>query len=150
MNVGELCTRDVVVCARDDTVLEAARLMRQHHVGCVVVVEGEAGRRVPVGIVTDRDIVVGLVSRGLDVGTWAVGDVMGANVVTVQQTASDTDAIALLRVHGLRRLPVVDQAGVLVGIITADDCIESLAESLTFLARVSGLERRVEEQIRST
>ena len=93
---------------------------------------------------------VGLVSRGLDVATWAVGDVMGANVVTVQQTASDTDAIALLRVHGLRRLPVVDQAGVLVGIIAADDCIESLAESLTLLARISGRERRVEERIRRT
>jgi len=115
-----------------------------------VVVEGEAGGRVPVGIVTDRDIVVGMIARGLDVKAWTVGDVMGANVVTVQETASDTDAIALMRVHGLRRLPVVGQMGVLVGIIAADDCIESLSESLTFLARISGRERKVEGQIRST
>ena len=64
MTVGELCNRAVVFAREEETVREAARRMRDMHVGDLVIVREEDGRRVPVGIVTDRDLVVGPLAAG--------------------------------------------------------------------------------------
>ncbi len=76
MSVGEICNREVIIVHRDETVQKAAKLMRQHHVGDVVVVENQNGVSAPVGIVTDRDVVVEIVATGLDQATMTVGDIM--------------------------------------------------------------------------
>lgn len=82
MSVGEICDREVIVIQRDATVVEAAKLMRQYHVGAVIVVEKRDGRQVPVGVVTDRDLVIEVVATELDENVITVGDIMAQEVFT--------------------------------------------------------------------
>jgi len=134
MGVGELCSREVVSAKRNETVAVAARLMRERHVGTVVVVDERAGRGIPAGMVTDRDIAVGVVAVGLDPQKSALESVMPAEVVCARESDGLGRALALMRAQGVRRLPVVDAAGGLVGILSADDVLETLAGELYCLA----------------
>ena len=111
MPVGEICTREVVIVKRNDSVLEAAKLMRQHHVGDVVVIEERGGVRVPVGIVTDRDLVVEIMAPQLDPAVITVGDIMEQELVTVKESTGLFEAIQYMRSKTVRRLPIVDENG---------------------------------------
>jgi len=144
MAIGEICSRDVVLTPRDTNVREAAKLMREHHVGALVVVEetGEGPR--PVGVLTDRDIVVGIVAKGLDAGVLRVDEVMAPQVVTASERAGVAETMELMRAKGVRRVPVVDARGMLVGIVTADDFVDLLAEEMGALARMIAREQRRE------
>jgi CBS domain-containing protein len=97
MTAGELCNREVVIAYRDTRLGEAARLMREHHVGSLVVVVDRLSERVPVGILTDRDIVVAVVAKGLDPRTLTVGDVMAGELLTVREEDGLADALRLMR-----------------------------------------------------
>ena len=136
MRVAEICTRAVVTCRRDASALELAKLMRERHVGAVVVVDEDAGGAMPVGIVTDRDLVVEVMACGVDPEILRVGDL----IVTAPETAVDDelvfDAVWHMRRKGIRRLPVVDGQGRLFGILSADDLTRFLAEQLTGVARL--------------
>ena len=136
MPISEFCNREVVIVQRDDTVLEAARLMRQHHVGDVLVVEKRNGISVPVGIVTDRDLVVEIMAPELDQLVITVGDIMAAELTTVKEGTGIFEAIQYMRGKGVRRLPVVNESGALVGILTLDDLLELLSEELFELAKL--------------
>ncbi|GBL45398.1 inosine-5'-monophosphate dehydrogenase [Sulfuriferula multivorans] len=136
MAIGELCNREVIIVAPETTIGEAARLMRQHHVGDVVVVTEKDGRRKPVGIVTDRDVVVEVVATGLDPATLTVGDIMVPDLATVQEKTGVFEAIRYMRDQGVRRMPVVGEDGSLVGILALDDLLELLAEELGALSRL--------------
>ncbi len=149
MTVGEICNREVVVIGREASVQEAARLMREHHVGCLVVVEEREGRTVPVGLVTDRDLVVELLALDLDPDAVAVGDLMSADPVLAYEEDRLWDTLRRMRIEGVRRVPVVDRSGALQGILTLDDLLELLAGELAELARVVLRERRREELLRS-
>lgn len=144
MPVGEICNREVVIVQRDATVHEAARLMRQHHVGDVVVVEERKGVRVPVGIVTDRDLVVEIMAPDLVQMVMTVGDIMGSKLATVKDSTGIYESIQYMRAEGVRRLPVVDSKGGLVGILTLDDLLELLAEELLELSRLVRQEQKKE------
>lgn len=144
MPVSEICNRDVIVVQRNDTILEAAKLMRQHHVGDVVVVEDRNGMRVPVGIVTDRDLVVEIMAPELDHLVITVGDIMLPELVTVKESSGVFETIQYMRAKGVRRLPVVNEGGGLVGILTLDDLLELLAEELTALAKLVRHEQKKE------
>lgn len=144
MPVSEICNRDVIIVQRNDTILEAAKLMRQHHVGDVVVVEDRNGIRVPVGIITDRDIVVEIMAPELNHLVITVGDIMLPELVTVQESAGVFEAIQYMRAKGVRRLPVVNEGGGLVGILALDDLLELLAEELTALAKLVKHEQKKE------
>src|SRR3990172_5678775 len=85
MNAGELCNREVVFAYRNTPLVEAARLMREHHVGSLVVVVDRLSERVPVGILTDRDIVVAVVAKELDARKLSAGEVMSAGVFAVRE-----------------------------------------------------------------
>jgi len=146
--IGEICNREVVFARRNDTVREAAQLMRDSHVGDLVVVEERNGRRVPTGILTDRDIAVGIVAKGLDPDVLAVGDVVGPELVLVKEDAGVSETIELMRAKGVRRIPVVDASGALVGIVTADDMLDLLAEELSALVRMVSREQRREAEYR--
>ena len=148
MSIGELCNRDVAFAMRETTIAAAARLMRHYHVGSLVVVDEKAGRRVPVGIITDRDIVVEVVATGLDGGTITVGDIMVHEIVTAPESMGVMETIQLMRVKGVRRLPVVDAGGGLAGIVTVDDLLDVLAEELSELARIVVREQVREAQLR--
>jgi CBS domain-containing protein len=144
MPVSEICNREVVIVQSDNAVLEAAQLMRQHHVGDVVVVEERGGVQVPVGIVTDRDLVVEIMAPELDQKVITVGDIMTPELVTVKKNAGVSETIEYMRAKGVRRVPVVDDSGGLVGILTLDDLLELLAEELLALAKLVRHEQKKE------
>jgi signal-transduction protein with cAMP-binding, CBS, and nucleotidyltransferase domain len=144
MRIDEICTREVVTCGRRTSAADIAQLMREHHVGTLVVTEPRDERQVPVGIITDRDLVVQVLARRVEADAVAAEDMMAEpRTVTVSETVYD--AIWHMRRHGIRRLPVVDERGGLRGIVTADDLVQYVAEELTQLARVSPLQRHDEE-----
>ena len=148
--IGEICNREVVFATRDMTVAAAAKLMRHHHVGSLVVVDQlNGGKRLPIGIVTDRDIVVELTAMDLDPATITVGDIMGPELVTAREGEGLLGAMEIMRYKGVRRLPIVGADGRLVGIVTIDDLLEVLAEQMTELARIVGREQAREAAARS-
>jgi CBS domain-containing protein len=136
MRIGEICTREVVHCERDDSVALVAQLMRDHHVGDVIVVERKEGRRIPVGIVTDRDLVVEVLAQGISPDGLAAKDLMSGELVAAKEDETVYDAVWRMRNKGIRRLPVVGADQSLVGVLSADDVTEFLAEELTGVARI--------------
>jgi CBS domain-containing protein len=108
------------------------------------VVEDRNGVRVPVGIVTDRDLVVEIMATGLDQMVITAGDIMLPELVTVKKNAGVFESIQYMRAKGVRRLPVVDDSGGLVGILTLDDLLELLAEELLALSKLVTHEQKKE------
>ena len=148
MNVGEICSRVVVVAERTTPVQEAAKLMRDHHIGALVVIEGDAAARTPVGIVTDRDMVVEVVAADVDYRTLTVGDIMSERPVLLGENTGVFEVAAQMRGSGVRRLVVVDANGHLLGIVAMDDLISVLAEEMSALAQAIRAEQRREARQR--
>ena len=148
MGLSEICNRSVVVTAAKTSVQEAARLMREHHVGSLVIVEETARGRRPVGIVTDRDIVVEVVAARVEPATVTVGEIMGPGLVTARESDEPWETIQLMRQKGVRRIPVLGDDGLLVGIVTVDDLLEIIAEELDGLAKVIAAEQTREVRSR--
>lgn len=148
MTIGNICNREVVFVTRDTTVQAASKLMRQHHVGTVVIVDELAGKRLPVGIVTDRDIVVEVTAVELDPKVITVGDIMAPELITAPESQGILETMEGMRFKGVRRLPIVDREGLLVGIVSIDDMLEVLAEELTDLTRIVSKEQAREVQSR--
>jgi CBS domain-containing protein len=136
MLVKEACTPDVVCCGAQTNALDAARLMRHHHVGDVVVVDNEDEERTPIGIVTDRDLAVKVVAGGLDPATTAVTTLMRSPVVIAQESEDCAQVIERMRMHGVRRVPVVDGQGIVVGIVTLDDLLRMIVTHANALLNV--------------
>lgn len=136
MPISEICNREVIIVQRDDTALNAAKLMRQHHVGDVLVVEDHNGKRVPVGIVTDRDLVIEIMASELDANAITVGDIMLPALATVKEATGIFEVIQYMRAKGVRRLPVLEESGEVAGIITMDDLLELLSEELAALVKL--------------
>jgi CBS domain-containing protein len=148
MPIGSLCNRNVVFAARDTTIADAANLMRHQHVGDVVVIDKVDGQHLPVGIVTDRDIIVEVVAMGLDAKVMTLGDILVGNLVTADELDEREDTLRLMCLKGIRRLPVVNSTGGLVGIVTVDDLIGELALELTEVSKLTLKEQRREMQFR--
>lgn len=146
MRVGELCSRDVRVAYPNHALAEAAREMVAFHVGALVVVEPGTPARRPVGILTDRDIVRGQLTRGADLFCLTVGDVMTPHPITLTADMDTGVAIEALNAKAVRRAPVVDRAGAVIGIVTLDDLLPALAEELRSLASLMGLQARQEHR----
>ena len=144
MSISEFCNREVVYAKREMSIPEVAQLMRQHHVGDVVVVDEINGKLVPVGIVTDRDIVIQIIAPSLDLDDFSVGDIMSPQLVSVQEKDGIFETIRLMRSKGIRRIPVVDAQDGLIGIVAADDILDLLAEELAALAKVAPREQERE------
>jgi predicted transcriptional regulator len=148
MKVTEVCTRNVVRAPASASVYEAARLMRERHVGTVVVIEYKDGREVPIGIVTDRDITVAVVALGLDPAVINIGDVMSPRFASVDADWSVEEVIELMEVKGVRRMVVTHSDETLYGIVAADDAIAYLADQLNKLSGISTAARRREIELR--
>ena len=151
MSIGDICNREVVFVNRDVTVHAACRLMRHYHVGSLVVVDevsGVDGKRVPVGILTDRDIVVEVDAMDLDAKVMTAGDIMSPDLVTAPESLCISAAIELMRTRGIRRLPIVDDENRLVGIVAIDDLLAVLAEEFSAIARVVSRESMREGRAR--
>jgi CBS domain-containing protein len=124
--------------------MEVAKLMRQHHVGDIVVIKESDGENVPIGIVTDRDLVVEILAQELSPDTVTVGDIMSFEIMTARDDESIWDTLQKMRIKGVRRMPVVNQRGGLVGIVTLDDLLELLTDELAGLAKTISREQERE------
>lgn len=136
MNVGEVCSREVYIVRPHEPLLQAVHEMRSRNVGCVVVVEERGARVVPVGVLTDRDIVRALPEKAQVLETAPVGECMTGDPLVLGEDESIVDAMTRLRRRGVRRAPVVAPNGDLVGIVSTDDLLGIVAEQLSSLARL--------------
>ena len=148
MHVGECCNREVVIANRRDSVVEAARLMRSNHVGNLVVVDRANGRNRPVGIVTDRDLVVEVLAQDAPAAELTVDDVMSAGPATAREGDDVLDTLRRMRALGVRRMPVVNGKGLLEGIIAIDDILGLVSESMNDVVGVIAREVKAEQMRR--
>lgn len=149
MSAGEYCNREVVIVDKSESLEEAIKLMRNHHVGDVIVVDDQEQSRIPVGIVTDRDIIVKLLAKEVSLNAVNITDVMSDELVTVNEQVKLIDAIKLMRQEGVRRVPVVNAQGGLVGILTVDDLVELIAEQLNDIVDLLSKEQTREQHLSS-
>lgn len=149
LTTGEICSRSVTIAFGETPLDGAARLMRDNHVGCLVVVDEVAGKRIVVGVLTDRDIVTAVVARELDATQLTVGDVMSRELISVLEDDSIKDMLVVMRHKGIRRLPVVKANGVLVGLVTLDDVLGLMSEQLREMASVIETEHLRERRERA-
>lgn len=160
-----ICTAPVLTASRDTTIVAAARMMREAHVGALVVVSDAAaktpgvargttktstvwmppGRPKPIGIVTDRDIVMAIVALDLDPNVFLLGDLLNRPLVTATAGLSIREGLAIMNAKGIRRLPLVNRAGELTGMVTLDDLIIEAARDLQQVASV--IEREITSEL---
>ena len=136
MSAGEYCNREVIIVEPTVSVTGAAELMRHHHVGDLVVIEKEGEEARPIGIITDRDIVIEVVAQKIDPDSLTVKDIMSTDPVSVTVTTSLLDTLELMKQRGVRRVLVVADDGSLQGLLSADDAIELIAEQLNDLTQL--------------
>lgn len=148
MSVGEICNREVVTIEKSAPVARAARLMRQYHVGSVIVVADGSQPPRPVGIVTDRDLAIEILAQEVPAETVTVGDVMAAELLTAREEDGVWETIMRMRAMGVRRLPVVSRHGDLIGILTMDDLLQFIVGELSDLVKLVRREQKREEAIR--
>ncbi len=145
MNTGEICNRRVIVCEPETSLIEAAKLMREHHVGSLVVVDRSGRDTEPVAVVTDRDIVVeGVARRPGSLASLRVMDVMTPELVTTRDDEDMLTALERMKAFGVRRMPIVDDRRALIGILTYDDVLEEMVDELHTLTKV--VDRAVDEE----
>jgi CBS domain-containing protein len=144
MTIGLICNRDAVIIRRDESIHLAAKLMREHHVGSVIVVEDTPLGVKPIGVLTDRDLVVEILAPQLQPEAVSIGDVMSFELVTAGEDDGIWVTLKRMRSQGIRRLPVINQDGVLVGILSMDDILELLVGELNDLVKLTGREREQE------
>jgi CBS domain-containing protein len=137
ISVANICQRDVDVIGPDESVAKAADRMRQRTVGSLIVVD--AAKR-PVGIITDRDLVIRALADARDADATPVSEVMTPDIITTTVDTSINSALRLMRDGPFRRLPIVDKKGVLVGLVTADDLLILLGRDFGELASLIELE----------
>ena len=147
MRVRDLYSPGAQVTRPDQALADAAQTMLNTHVGSLIVVETRGGGRRPIGILTDRDIVRGQLRLGADLFCLTAGDVMTPNPLTISIDAGVAEAIEALHALGVRRAPVVDGAGNLVGIITLDDLVPAVAHELEGLSTLLGTQAHRERRL---
>ncbi len=148
MLVGEFCNRDVVIVDKTSSVRQASQLMRSQHVGDLVVVEERDGQRIPVGIITDRDIVLEVIAKDVDLDAVTIGDVMSFDLTTASEDDAVLETVKLMQAKGVRRVPVVDKRGALVGILAVDDLIELMRELVGDVSSLIVREQKREQRKR--
>lgn len=131
MPLADYCKFPVVTLSPERTVLEAAQMMRSSNVGSVVITEQDR----PIGILTDRDIVLRITALNQDPSSIPVRDVMSRNPVVVSEDLGIWELIHMMKKHAVRRFPIVSGDGKLVGIITLDDLIKLMGEELSGLGQ---------------
>ena len=145
LTAGDLCTRTVVFTDAGMMLAEAARLMRTHHVGSLVVVEEQSPtQRLVAGMITDRDIATAVVAAERDPHAFRVGDVMSRDVLTAREQDSIVAVLAQMRRRRVRRVPVTGAQGELIGLLAIDDILAVVAEQMRALADAVGAAQRHE------
>lgn len=146
MLLKDLCTLEAVCCTRDTSIRAVARLMQQQHTGDVIVLDDLVDERRPAGMVTDRDIVLKVIARDLDAGKVTAGEVMASPLVVGSAREETAVALERMRSNGVRRLPVTDERGAILGIVTLDDLLREHAERAQALLEVVTREQTLERR----
>lgn len=149
MAIQDICSKSVVTVERDEKIKKVAELMRRHHVGSIIVTEIRRGKCIPVGMVTDRDIVVEIVAKGVDVEQVTAEDIMSRDLTAVKNSTGIFDVLKTMRRSGVGRAPVVDSRGDLVGLISTDDFVGMLADELNQVSKLKRKQIRTEKQSRT-
>jgi CBS-domain-containing membrane protein len=136
MTVDQVCVHTVVTVEHDIPLVQCAKIMHDDQVGSLVMTELRDGIRVPVGILTDRDITVKVVAFSLDPNVFTARDIMARPLITARPDEDLLSVLARMRNHGVRRVPVISEEGALVGILAADDIWETLSEEVDSLERI--------------
>lgn len=130
MFISSVCTSHVQTCRQDASILEVAQQMRIANVGDVVIVEDRNGQPVPIGVVTDRDLIIHIMAMHLDPTETTVMSIPRRKLITAYEGEQLEVATQRMRWSGIRRIPLVDSGGALIGIICLDDIVSSLAITL--------------------
>jgi CBS domain-containing protein len=150
MNVGSLCHRQIITASPLLDIQAAAELMRREHVGFLVVVADPAGGpQPPLGVLTDRDIVVGVVARRADPAALKVGDVMSLQPAVARESDAIDLALRTMRRAGVRRLPVINDRGEVVGVLSLDDLLEFAAQQMESLSSAVRSGCQMERELRT-
>lgn len=136
MTVYACCQTNVVSVKPDATVQFVAGLMKEKNIGCVVVTDNHR----PVGIVTDRDIALRSATLCDEPETALIESIMTRDPMIIRKDTGIFDAIQEMKTLGVRRMPIVDSGGRLVGLLTVDDLIRLLAREMADIARIIGKE----------
>lgn len=148
MNVGSLCTRRVFTVDASADAAQAARQMREMHVGFLVVTQKHSGQEKPVGVLTDRDIVLEVVAQDVDPHAVTAKDIMTAKPLVVDEALPLQDALLQMRGAGVRRVPVKDAGGKLVGVLSLDDVVSAINQLVQDVAGAISHEQSVEQRTR--
>ena len=143
MRTADICKTSVVCAQRETPLTEVARLMREHHVGSIVIVDGPRKGRA-IGLITDRDIVIEIVAAGLDHRSVTAGEIMSAPLITAEANDDAFATLRTMRLRGIRRVPVVDGDGMLVGITTLDDLLDVAGDAFYDIVGAINSERSLE------
>lgn len=146
MPISDLCSEKLVTIEKGATLQFAASQMKKQHVGSVVVIESEGKSERPIGVLTDRDIVLKAVAENLDMNTARVGDVMSRNPITMNKDAGVYEAVKVMQQRGVRRLLVVDEAKHLCGLLSADDLVEMIGDEMSRIGSLFETQRRDEKR----
>lgn len=141
----QYCETHVITVSPEATLTEAAKLMRENHIGDVVVCDAEG---VPLGILTDRDIVIGTLGQTAPTEGLVVQDIMTRNVATARDTASVEEIVTIMRQEGVGRLPLVNEHGILCGIVTAKKVIQWLSHQLDGLVNAAEKQQSKEQELK--
>lgn len=144
MSVGRICTREVHLASEQESISEVAQRMALNNVGCLVVTSDS---RRPVGIITDRDITTKIIAKRMDANLTTVAEAMTSHPKVIQEVTPIEEAVVLMRNNGIRRLPVVNGSGQLVGLVCLDDVLDLLLEEFSDIRQLlraqSGLQRKM-------
>ncbi len=146
MLLKSIYTPEVICCGPATSVQVAASLMRSKHTGDLVVVDDPEEDRIPLGVITDRDIVIEVIANGLNPAVTAVRSLLRTPIVMAHEDEDVSEALERMRTHGVRRLPIVDGEGKLTGVVTLDDLLKQLAADVTALVDIVGRERDREQR----
>lgn len=149
MRVGEYCKRAVITVKSSSDASAAAQLMRAEHVGFLVVCRDGDELQRPIGVLTDRDLVLAVMARDVDPRAVTVGDVMTRQPLIANETDELSDMLQGMRLAGIRRVPVVDARGVLTGIMAIDDAIDLVTGLMCDIAASIKSEQRQEWRVRA-
>ena len=144
MDIGTVCTRQPVTVPANEPLSQVARLMHERHIGAVIVVKRPLDRIVPAGIITDRDVVRAHVERHADLAMLDAERVMTREPLVLEAHTPLEEGIRRMRARGVRRAPVVDAAGALIGIVSSDDIVAAIAAELAELAQLIAAQPRRE------
>ncbi|MDE2401842.1 MAG: CBS domain-containing protein [Burkholderiales bacterium] len=149
MNLLSIANRTVAIALPETPVSAAAQMMRERHVGALVLMSSKREDAIPVGLVTDRDLVVEILAQEVDPEMVTIGDITLGRLVTAHMDDTLFEGMAQMSTEGVRRLVIVDDLGALVGLVAMDDIIVALSGALSVLAKAIQTEIGTERRERS-